>query len=287
MNARFPKLALAASGVCVFAVPATQGAVVYRETFGRPDPATGNVGPQNFDWHRWTAAGTLGGTTSGVSSDGVGKPTDLANTASAGPNIDDTFNAYAEGWSYQDGTQRLSATTEFTLDPADYEPGSVVFSWYQGAAQITGVDQNAKLVVRVGGAWYASVENETNPAVTSGANFGSTDPLIAQGAVPVSQTYNPAAANWLTLTFDGHYDPATNTGTASTVALSLGAAPAGDLAGPITAFGIYRDATGANMRFDTFQIDAVPIPEPADLAGAFAAGCVALLLRRRTRRATV
>jgi hypothetical protein len=93
-------------------------------------------------------------------------------------------------------------------------------------------------------------------------------------------TYNPAAANWLTLTFDGTYDPNTNTPTAATAALALGGNPASDLSGPITAFGIYRDVTGANFRFDSFTIEGV-IPEPT---GVTLATLVAGLLFVRQRR---
>ena len=122
------------SAASVFLSCTADGAIIYRETFGRPDPATGNVGTVEFDWARWQTSGAAGATNSGVSSDGVGKPTDLSNV-NAGNNIDGTTNAYAEGWSYQDGTLRLSATNEYTVDVASYAPGSIVFSWYQGAAK--------------------------------------------------------------------------------------------------------------------------------------------------------
>jgi hypothetical protein len=282
MSARFFRSAVVASGIlCASVASTSQAEVIYRETFGRPDPATGNITTNNFDWARYNADGTIATNNGGVSSDGVGKPTDLANTTSAGPNVDSTFNAYAEGWSYQDGTQRLTMSPEFAVNPANYENGSISFSWYQGAAQIAGVDQQIKLAVRVGGQWFASVGSTTNLPVTSGANFGSTDPTVAQGGTQVSMAYNPAAANWLTLNFNGDYDTVTNTPTASTLgAFALGAAPVSDLVGEITAFGLYRDATGANLRFDTFQIDATPIPEPTAVAGLLL-GSVALLGRKR------
>jgi hypothetical protein len=278
MSAHLLRNAWVVSGiVCASVATTSRGDVIYRETFGRPDPATGNLSTNLFDWQRFNAAGTAGSQTTGVSSDSTGKPTDLANV-NAGANSDGTFGAYAEGWSYQDGTQRLSMTPEFGFNPADYEAGSISFSWYQGAAQLTTpavADQQGKLAVRVGGVWYASVENETNGAGVTGTTFAES-----AGTVLVSQTFNPAAANWLILNFDGNYDPATDVATASTVALSLGGNPASDLSGPITAFGIYRDATGQNFRFDTFQIDATPIPEPTALAGLLI-GSVALLGRKR------
>ena len=277
MSARSLRCAVMASGIVCASVATTgRGEVIYRETFGRPDPAAGNISTTLFDWQRFNAAGTAGAQTSGVSSDSTGKPTDLANV-NAGANSDGTFGAYAEGWSYQDGTQRLSMTPEFSFDPANYEAG-ITFSWYQGAAQLTTptvADQQGKLALRVGGVWYASVENETNGAGVTGTTFAES-----AGTVQVSQTFNPAAANWLILNFDGSYDPSTDVATGSTVALSLGGNPVSDLSGAITAFGLYRDATGQNFRFDTFQIDATPIPEPAAIAGLML-GSVALLARTR------
>ena len=96
----------------------------------------------------------------------------------------------------------------------------------------------------------------------------------------VSKTYDPAAANWLTLVFDGNYDTATNVQTAATAPITVGAAPANALSGSITAFGLYRDTTGANLRFDSFTIDAVP--EPASLVlGVLGACGVRAFSRRR------
>jgi hypothetical protein len=255
-------------------------AVIYRETYGRPDGATGNIGTSVFDWARFNMVGTVANiATSGVSSDGTGKPTDLANTPSAGPEADDTFNPYAEGWTYQDGTIWLSMTPEFSFNPSDYVEGSIAFSWYQGNAQIGGVtDQPFYLAIQIDGAWYASATGFTNEPVTSGANFG----LEVGGAEFRSLTYDPAAANWLTLNFDGTYDVETSTATASTLGdMTTGAAPVSDLTGTITAFGLYRSTNGANARFDTFQIDATLIPEPGTVALLSLAGVSLLLFRRR------
>jgi hypothetical protein len=231
---------------------------LYRETFGRPDPATGNIATQLFDWQRFNLAGAPVTGNSGVSSDGTGKPIDLANTESAGTVVGGTLGPFAEGWHYMDngtGVQHLTMTTEFVFDPAASAP--VAFSWWQGAAYNGTPNINeARLAVRVGGAWYVSSEAFTNTPVTAGANFGSTDPLVAQGAELKSLVYDPAAANWITLNFDGDYDPVTDTGTASTLgAIAMGAPAAGPLVGSITAFGLYRAVAGANMRFDNFTIE--------------------------------
>jgi hypothetical protein len=249
---RLLAVAVAAATIGVSLAPAQT--VLYRETFGRPDPATGNQPTINWDWIRFNAAGTVGTLTNGVSSDGTGKPTDLANTPSAGPNADGTFDAYVEGWTYMDGTQVLEFTTEFSFDPVAAAP--VSFNWWQGAAYngTPGLNE-AKIAIRIGTNWYVSAESFTNTPVTAGANFGSTDPSVAQGAEEKHMDFSPAADKWLTLTFDGDYDPVTNIATASTLgAIVVGAAPEAPLSGTITAFGLYRAVTGANMRMDNFEI---------------------------------
>ena len=91
-----------ASGiVCTSVATTTRGEVIYRETFGRPDPAAGNISTNLFDWQRFNAAGTAEHGLTGVSSDSTGKPIDLANV-NAGDNSDGSFAEYAEGWSYQE-----------------------------------------------------------------------------------------------------------------------------------------------------------------------------------------
>jgi hypothetical protein len=267
---------------CILAsLRAASGAVIYRETFGRgPTGAVpnGNQSVVAFDWARFLGTG-VAGSASGSSADGnSGKPTDLANV-NAGPNFDGTFDAYGEGWVFMDGTLRLTMTTEFSFNIGDYSPGSIEFSWYQGNAQIAGVDQASKLAIRIGSQWYASAADFTNSPVTAGANFG----LEVGGAEPKSLVFNSAAANWLKLNFDGDLvlgaTPGTGTITNSTVAMSLAGPADADLAGTISGFGIYRDATGANARFDSFQI--VAVPEPCSFS------CLAFsvvgFLRRRPR----
>ena len=233
--------------------------VLYRETYGRPD-AAGNQALINWDWARFNALGAVGSLTNGDSGDGDGgKPIDVANTASAGPNADLTTDPYAEGWAYMDGTLKLAMTTEYSFDPAAVGP--ITFSWYQGANYDAGVTpglNEARVALRIGTQWYVSNTFKTNTPVTSGANFGSTDPNVAQGGELQTLAYDPAAANWLTLAFDGDWDSVNNTATASTVAPAIGAAPASPLSGTITAFGLYRDgvptAGNFNFRWDTFTI---------------------------------
>ena len=240
--------------------------VLYRETFGRPDPAAGNINTTLFDWQRFQPTGALAGG-GGVSSDSTGKPIDLPQTTTAGPVQDGTFNAYAEGWSYMDGTHRLSMTTEYSFNPADAAP--VTFKWWQGANNAAGGGLNdGRLAIRIGTQWYVTSQIFVNtPSVPAGAAFGNpeTDPTNP-GASPMSFIYDPAPAKWLTLTFDGNYDPLTDTGTAGTVPLAVGAAPGAPLSGAITAFGLYRDVSGQNFRFDNFTIEGDG-PQQGDVDG--------------------
>jgi hypothetical protein len=147
---------------------------------------------------------------------------------------------------FLDGTGRLAMTPEYSFNPADY-PTGVTFSWYQGNQTSPGV-QDFKLALQVGGAWYASVTTFSNTPVPNGAAFGT-------GSEKKSFVYDPAATNWVTLNFNGTHNVTTHASTASSVPLSLGGTPAANLSGPITAFGLYRDGTGQNGRFDSFTIE--------------------------------
>jgi autotransporter-associated beta strand protein len=230
-----------------------RGDVIYRETFGRPNSATGNINPTNFFWALFTnrAAHT---DAYGVSPN-TGRPTGVANV-NAGPNVDGSFTAYAIGNCYVDTTVTLLNnfffTPEYSFDPANYAAGSIVFSWYEGNASTVNTYQVA---VRIGGIWYVSAQSFANTvAVSSGGNFGT-------GAQLMSLTYNATAANWKVLNFNGNY--VTNSGglfTNSSVAVSVGATASSDLSGPITAFGLFGQLNGASatMRFDSFTINATP-----------------------------
>ena len=231
-------------GVCA------KAEVIYRETFGRPGPGTtANIGTTNFNWIRFNANGSLTALNSGVNGGAAGgtqtgRPTDVANVH-AGPNSDGTFGAYALGWQFLDGTARLSYTPEYSFNPADYVPGSVVISWYQGNAAL---GQGFQVVVRVGGTWYASTRVFDNTTTFTADTFGTSAELM-------TYTFNPAAANWQILNFTGNYDPVTQTTTAGGT-ISLGAVASADLSGPITSFGLYRNATGSNGRVDSYTIEA-------------------------------
>ena len=255
--------------------------IIYRETYGIPPGATADLFATAFDWQRFDQNGvevTTGGTAAGVNFSAQGRLSDVANV-NAGPNSDGTFDAYVNGILYfaAGTTPSIGFTPEFSLNPANYIPGSIIFSWYEGNNT---APHNFRLAIRNPLGWFASVDTFTTPAIAL-TSFGTQAELK-------SLTYDPTASRWLTVNFDGNYVPGASPGTGTTTnstlgALSLGGAPAANLVGPITAFGVFGESNGGtgNRRIDTFQIDAIPIPEPSAavlLASAFIA------LARRSRR---
>src|SRR5262249_28733099 len=158
---------------------------------------------------------------------------------------------------FWNGAHRMMWTPEYQIDPANYQAGSIVFSFYLGDANAA---DTVRIMVRVGTTWYVSATTYSSPA-TSTTDFTTTAPQQ-------TLTYNPAAANWLVLNFDGTYNGGGYVGgpTASKTASSInpvtiGATPGADLSGVITGFGIIQGNVAANpagnIRFDTFQVDAI------------------------------
>lgn len=259
---------------CCFVTPSSAD-TIYRETFGRPVPTTNTDESTNaFDWadFRANAVFNIVNSDSGINGSTDGRPTDVANV-NAGLNLDGTSGAYARGLHFfltGAGEPVLSYTPEYTLDPSLYLPGSIQFSWYEANANDA---DTMRLVVQVGGQWYANTA--THATAPLGLSAFPTSAELKQ------VTYDPAAANWLELSFDGSYTGGVN-GTDGTV-LSLGGAAGADLSGQVTAFGLLVEGAAGTRRFDTFQIDATPIPEPATagLVLVAAAGLGFVARRRR------
>jgi hypothetical protein len=256
--------------------------LLYRETFGIAPGATADLFPRTFDWQRFDNNGaeiTTSGTSAGVNFSANGRPVDVANTVTAGPHNDGTYNPYANGILYFGPTPSpsLGFTTEYSLDPNNYAPGSLMFNWYEGNNT---APHSMRLAIRISSLWYVSATTFTTPAISL-ANFGAQAELK-------TLTFDPSAANWMTLNFNGDYLVGATPGTGTTInssagALAFGGAPASDLSGPITAFGVYGESGGGtgNRRIDTFEILATPVPEPTSLALLALGGLTALLLRRR------
>jgi hypothetical protein len=243
--------------------------VLYRETFGAP--AGTDLASIPFDWQTFESNG-VARTAVNVNRTATnpGDPTDAVNTTSAGPNQDGSFTAFATGWLYEQSAQRLAMTPEFSFNPADFS--IIKFSWNQMNADAT---RGTRLAIRVGTQWYvhATVQN---------GGLGTATDWAANGQAK-EVTFNPAAANWRILNFNGNYTmgatPGTGTGANSTLGnITVGAQPGANLSGTITAFGIFSDGVGTgNSRFDTFAITATSssLPSPwasTDVGAVTAAG---------------
>ena len=259
-----------------------QADVIYRETFGVAPGTTADLSPKAFDWQRFDNNGieiTTTGTASGVNYSVQGRLNNVSNV-NAGPNADGTFDPYTNGLLYfaDAVSPSLGFTPEFSFDPANYLPGSIAFSWYEGNNTAPHL---FRVAVRNPSGWFVSANTFSTPAISL-ANFGTQAELK-------TLTYNPAPSNWLSVNFNGDYTlggtPGSGFATNSTLgALSLGAAPTAPLLGPISAFGVFgeRGGTGTgNRRIDTFQIDATPVPEPSSLGFLAAAGIAFLNASRR------
>jgi hypothetical protein len=257
----------------LFVTCALAQTTIYRETLGRPAD-TGDLPTTSIGWADFISTGTTNPTTgnAGLNGSTDGRPNDVANV-NAGPNADGTFDVYPRGIHFYltgAGAPILSFTPEFSFDPAAYVAGSIVFSWYEANANALDTMQ---LAVRVGTQWYAHTTAHSTAPLGLGA-FPTTAELK-------QVIYDPAAANWLAINFDGTYDGGSpGTVTDSSGPLSLGSAPGADLSGTITGFGLYLAGANGTRRWDTFQIDATLIPEPSVICLAGLAG-LALLLRRR------
>jgi len=170
-----------------------------------------------------------------------------------------TSNAWSASGTTAPTSQERRAllwTPEYSFNPANYAPGSIKFSWYQGNQNVL---DPMHLSIRIGSQWFVQTNGITNTNSVTLANFFSNAELKE---VP----FSTAATGWSALNFDGNYDTVMDVGTDSsaTAGLSIGAAMSTDLpAGAITGFGLLSNdpqVTGAgNRRFDSFTIQGTPL----------------------------
>jgi hypothetical protein len=218
-----------------------KAAVIYRETFGNTTGS--NVALPAGGW-----TSTSNGGSGWRSSPNTGRATDLPNV-SAG-----TTSSQSIGYLLNTtNTVSIIYTTEYVIAQTVI-PDLATISWYQG----NNTPSETRVIVQIGGSWYATTETFTNTAVASNANFG------AEAEVQVFN-WTTSASSWRALTVSGSTE-------------TLGATLTESLpTGQITAFGLYFAAT-SSQRFDTFEIQTIPEPHLAALGGL---GTLILLIRRR------
>ena len=264
---------LAGTSLLSTQVSQAQTTAIYREVFG--NNTANNLNLTTVGW-----SGAYGATGANPSSLGGAFTNNFGISSAAGsPNNLDNINAggaslsLANGLAFTSGgtmatTNWLAYTTGYTVDTSANSIQDI--SFYAGSAANGAVIPGFRIAVQIDGSWYASTEVLANTvAISSAANFNS----LAQ---QLTFTWTTDASAWDNLTF------------VSGTSLTLGSTLTSPLPGDnITAFGLYSDAesgTGATRRFDTFQIDASPVPEPSSVVLALS-GLGMLMGLRRSRKA--
>lgn len=250
------------AGAILLSMQVTQAqSPIYREVFGNLSTGS-NSAPSSVGW-----AGNWGATASDASvgdapagsfnnfgvSTALGSPNNLGNI-NAGLEL-----SQANGLMFvsQAGQNFIAYTTGYTVNQTLTPIQDI--SFYAGSTFDTaGGIPGFRIAVQQDGNWYASTAvlfNSLN--VTSAGNFHLA--AGSGGAQQVTFNWTTAASAWNNLTF------------VAGTSLALGGISGGLNADPITAFGLYSDATdslgnteNAIRRFDTYQIDT-SVPEPGSV----------------------
>lgn len=262
-----------AAGGILAAAGRAKADIVYYQNFS----ATAGMTPlSSVNWNACYGNSTTDATEAQPGSTGVPANAMISggpSGPSASPNVNATYATSSNTDGFvpllsANGTEQLVLyTSEYTVDPSQ---GAPTFSWYQASAY-SGDSQ--RLVIKVGGQWYASTSVVTPPAgATTGMQF-------SQDAALSSTTYTTNASAWQTLNF--------STSEPLTLGPTLSAPlPAGD----ITAFGVYAtiaDNGGTSVTNEKTYVDSyeVSTPEPAS-AVVFACVAAAWMCNGRRRNRT-
>ena len=237
----------------------TQASVIYRETFGA---ANNDAAPSTVGWFaNVTTLGTVSNSTAliGTGQNGSGALTNVnaggqANTPQANNGFGVIYMFHPTNTPPTPPNRVLMWTNEYLVDR---ELNSITSIQYQ-----QGNSANAdatRVAIRIDSNWYVSTTETRNTGYEN---------AFANNALNVTLPFSTAASAWSNLTL--------NPGTSLAIGLALSnPLPTGN----ITAFGLYTDSVTRTVRFDTFTINANPIPEPTAFAALSAA--VLVVLRRR------
>ncbi|WPJ97261.1 hypothetical protein SH580_06010 [Coraliomargarita algicola] len=253
MNKLYPIPSFSVLAFSALAIHA-HGDVIYSETFD--NNTAGNLGSSSIGWSAYVGAfatdisGTIpnGGDRMGVA-DIPGNPSSDGDSYFFASN---TGNTQDISWTGIETGLSLSNVSSI--------------SWRMGNATTA---TTVKILVQIGGSWYASSSDFSNSSTYTGGTFSSAG---AADDVLQEFTFSTDAEDWLELTL--------NPG----VTMSLGSAPVSDLSSStITGLGFYVDTnnTFTTARLDTLQVNS--IPEASVFALYSALSVMALVFTRRRR----
>lgn len=252
---------IAALGALLTAGGTAHGAVIYTESF----TTSSNTGHNSINWQAFSYDATAGTVTNnGTSTTGalfVAPSTGF--DGSAGIGAKQTNNVAGLVYTSEFGTVALSNLTNLSFNSNN---STDTGGFYRIAIRI---DSGNTLADVTDDVWYASEATYTS----SGGNASNWTSNASAGVHNL--VYTATAAGWRTLTF------VPSGGTAQITVGNAGSVTS-NLSGTLTAAGLYMNPnTATTIRYDNFQISAVP--EPTSLA-AMGLGAGLLLLRRRKAR---
>lgn len=267
--------------VFAFSAQAVQATVIYREVFG--STAVTELDNTNIDWNA-NFVGSDGSTLYGTTNTNTytyfgveqveGRPNNLPNVNAGNVELSQV-NSYGyrlASVNNPNGHRSMVWTEEYTVDRSSWQIDTI--SFYSNNSSTPGVSQ---LALRVD-SLNTPGDLTDDVWVVSSDIFSSTGGTAANWpSHGVLHTLNFGTATWKSLTFNPLYGSGTGSGSDLSAPGSSVAFPSGN----ITAFGLYIPPSNSVIRFDTYQIDAHPVPEPASVSLLLMGSLFFVRLRRK------